>query len=167
MQKIFLLADDDDDDIEMFRDALQETDPDVLCHSANDGREALQLLANGAFGLPHVIILDVNMPRMDGWQCLAELKREEAYRHLPVLMYSTSSIEYDAQKALDGGALCFFTKPMSYVELKEILHVVAANVHGDLRAAMDRYNRQKAKKVFACAPEHDKGTGLQDFSGLT
>jgi CheY-like chemotaxis protein len=148
MNKVFVLVDDDVDDIQLFCDALESVDNTIICHCAPNGAEAIDLL--GRVASPDIIFLDVNMPGMDGWQCLKKIKASEAHHHIPVLMYSTSQREADVNTALDTGALCFFTKPNNFGDLKNILAVIAANLHGDLLSAISHFNNIKSKKVFAC-----------------
>ncbi len=88
------------------------------------------------------------MPGMNGWECLKELKDSEAFKHIPVLIYSTSNHHKEADHALDMGALCFFTKPTYFKELKEILVVLAANVDGSLLEAVSHFNAIHLKKYL-------------------
>ncbi|HZH96411.1 MAG TPA: response regulator [Flavisolibacter sp.] len=153
-EKIFLLADDDADDTQLFCEALEDIDPSIVCYCAADGKKVMEILENKELEKPQVIFLDINMPGMNGWECLAQLKNNEAYRHIPVLIYSTSSHQKEANLALDLGALCFFTKPSDFIELKGILKVLAANMHGNLTEAVSHFNAIKSKKVFACSDEN-------------
>ncbi len=150
MIKRFLLADDDEDDAMLFREALQEIDPAIICYYAVDGREVMDKL-DREFEIPHIIFLDVNMPGMDGWVCLTKLKQDTRYKHIPIIMYSTSSYQRDADKALDLGALCFFTKPNDFKQLKNILEVVAENLKGDLLNAIKKFDGIKFQKSFSCS----------------
>lgn len=154
MEKIFLLADDDADDTELFCDALEAIDPSIICYCATDGKNVLEILQNATFKKPQIIFLDINMPGMNGWECLKQLKDSEASKHIPVLMYSTSIHQKEADYALDMGALCFFTKPTYFHELKEILGVLSANVDGRLLEAISHFNGIHSKKVFACGDEN-------------
>jgi CheY-like chemotaxis protein len=151
MKKIFLLADDDVDDKELFSDVLKAIDPMVVCYYAENGHEVFDVLSTRK--LPDLILLDINMPRMNGWQCLKKLKQSEYYRHIPVLMYSTSSNQNDINTALDLGALCFFSKPNTYSELSSILETIIKNMDVDLLDAIGHFNHIKAKRVFACTTE--------------
>ena len=137
MKKIFLLADDDGDDKQLFREALEAVDPSVVCYCVDNGQEALDLLSNQE--KPHLIFLDINMPGMNGWQCLKAIKDNEAYKHIPIIIYSTSGHQREVDIAIDLGALCFFTKPHNFNELKKILQVIAANVHGNLLEAVSHF----------------------------
>jgi CheY-like chemotaxis protein len=122
--KNFLIVDDDDDDREMFCEALQEVNPDCQCYTAQNGRRAITALEDGEIDKPDLIFLDINMPVMNGWQCLSKLKESETYKAIPVIMYSTSSYPEDVKSAQRLGALCFFSKPSRFTELKNILSLV-------------------------------------------
>lgn len=156
MEKIFLLADDDTDDTELFCEALEQVDPSIICYCAADGKKLLEILDNESLKKPQLIFLDINMPGMNGWECLKRLKDSEAYRQIPVLMYSTSAHQREADRALDMGALCFFTKPTYFNELKEILQVLASNVDGNLLKAFNDFNKSQSKKTFVILPEKEQ-----------
>ena len=155
MQKIFLLADDDADDTQLFCEALEEIDPSLICYCAMDGKMALDILQNKELKDPQAIFLDINMTGMNGWECLKQLKNKEEFKHIPVLIYSTSSHQKEVNIALDMGALCFFTKPTYFMELKEIVKVLAANLDGNLLKAVGHFNAIKSKKVFACSNQNE------------
>jgi CheY-like chemotaxis protein len=126
MNNLFLLIDDDADDSELFREALEETDQSISLHCAENGEEALKLLKEIA--KPCIIFLDINMPRMNGWECLKKLKSNAEYKNIPVIMYSTSSHQREVDIAIDLGALSFFTKPHSYSELKNMVKGVIEKI---------------------------------------
>src|SRR5687767_891638 len=117
----FLLIDDDSDDRVLFREALQEVSPDAICVTESDGRKALSNLFNPSTQRPDVIFVDVNMPKISGWDCLTQIKSQEKTKDIPVFMYSTSSHERDIKKASNGGAACLITKPEDFTELKNCL----------------------------------------------
>jgi len=136
--KKFLIVDDDADDREMFCEALQDALQDCLCYSVPNGRRAMIALDNGEIGIPDLIFLDINMPMMNGWQCLARLKETEEYKNIPVIIYSTSSYPEDLEKSQHGGALCFFTKPSNFQQLKQSLALVVDHVKTEsLESLMD------------------------------
>lgn len=126
--KKFLLTDDDKDDRELFSEALGAIDPNIICHGAEHGREALHLLSNSTFGKPDIIFLDINMPVMNGWELLHTLKKDGNNHDIPVIIYTTSSEERDKQIAEDLGALCFVTKPDDFRRVKNMLEVVVRNL---------------------------------------
>lgn len=156
MEKIFLLADDDADDTGLFCEALGEIDPSIICYCATDGKKVWEILQNETLKKPQVILLDINMPGMNGWECLKQLKDSEAFKHIPVLIYSTTNHHKEADNALDMGALCFFTKPTYFEALKEILVVLAANVDGSLLEAVSQFNATQSKPIFAFRDENKK-----------
>jgi len=109
-KKIFMIIDDDSDDIMFFKEALKEMLPSSVCLEANGGIEALQLLRKSE-KLPNFIFLDMNMPRMDGRQCLKELKKDAKLKSIPVIMYSTSFTEESINELHKLGASSYLNKP--------------------------------------------------------
>jgi CheY-like chemotaxis protein len=134
-QTSFLLVDDDEDDISVFKEVLKDVNPSVGLADAGDGQEALKILKQRN-RLPDVIFLDLNMPRMDGKECLSELKKDPHLKHIPVIMYTTSSQSKDIEETMLKGAICFITKPTSLKELKNILFSITQNVHGNLEKCL-------------------------------
>jgi CheY-like chemotaxis protein len=119
--KTFALADDDSDDTGLFTEALQEINPEITVETASNGQELLDKMKGGDFVFPDIIFLDINMPEMNGWDCLRELKKDSELKEVPVVMYSTSSHIDDKTKAVQLGASYFYTKPDSFQELKKFL----------------------------------------------
>lgn len=134
----FLLADDDRDDREMFSEALASLDPGVVCLGVEDGQQALLLLSSHGDQQPSIIFLDINMPVMDGWDLLRNLKSSKQYTHIPVVVYSTSSRPKDRQVALDLGAMCFVTKPDSFKMVRGMLEVVLSHLRNNTIPEMCR-----------------------------
>lgn len=114
-----LLVDDDVDDRMIFGDVLKELVPDIIYNEAINGEDALARLEEGL--VPDLIFLDLNMPRVDGKQFLAELRQIEHLRHIPVIIYTTSSHESDKKETRALGASYFITKPNSLHELSQLL----------------------------------------------
>jgi len=114
---LFFLADDDADDQELFKEALSEIDKSIRCLTASSGEEALNKLKAGLKQLPDYIFLDLNMPRMSGLECLAEIKKINILQHIPVIIYSTSSAQKDVEETKKLGADYFITKPPNFREL--------------------------------------------------
>ena len=126
-RRTLLLIDDDVDDIFLFEEVLGSIDPTIKFISAENGNRALSLLRKELTELPNIIFLDLNMPGMDGKQCLVELKKDKALQHIPVIIYTTSALRNDAESTIRSGAVCLISKPSSFGALKEILTVIAAN----------------------------------------
>lgn len=117
----WLLIDDDDDDQEIFGLALQRVDKSIRCVFATNGISALENFhADEAF-VPDCIFIDMNMPRMNGIQCLNELKKIPRLRPVPVFIYSTFADPAMVADSKRLGATDFIEKPTSIIELAEIL----------------------------------------------
>ena len=128
-EKLLLLVDDDEDDSFLFREILTEVDPAIKLVTAENGRVALSMLGAENAVLPDIIFLDLNMPKMDGKQCLEELKKDDLLKDIPVFIYTTSSQSKDIEYTLQLGAACFITKPSSSKDLQELLAIIGPNMH--------------------------------------
>jgi CheY-like chemotaxis protein len=116
-----LLADDDEDDCMFFKEALDELSLCVSLKTVKNGVELMDFLVNNLSNLPQVLFLDVNMPRKSGTECLSEIKRSEKLKHLPVIMYSTSS-NIDVMDQFYGyGAQYYIRKPADFSSLKSVI----------------------------------------------
>ena len=117
-----LLADDDIDDCSFFERALGELPLPTQLTTVHDG-EALMHVLNSETGLlPHVIFLDINMPRKNGFECLAELKQSDRLKDLPVIMFSTSNSRDAMSSLFKTGADVYIRKPGNFEQLKELIH---------------------------------------------
>lgn len=136
MDKLFLLADDDRDDAELFGEALTVIDPPVHFQHVPDGRAVFRFLNNDSNRKPDIIFLDLNMPEMSGWQCLAKLKNDIHLREIPVIMYSTSTNPRDREIAGELGAVGFVTKPSDFKLLTKILASLSQSSPENLKSAL-------------------------------
>ena len=127
----FLLVDDDADDAGLFCEALGQIDPVIQCDSVENGREVFNYLS-AHHTKPDVIFLDINMPVMNGWDCLKKLKEDPNHRAIPTIVYSTSTAKRDIETAYMLGALVYITKPEDFTELYNILKIVATNPQDSL-----------------------------------
>lgn len=118
---IILLADDDTDDRIFFKDAIAELINPVNFTAVRDGEELMQLLSNETKKLPHVIFLDLNMPRKNGFECLAEIKKNKRLKNLPVVIFSTSFEQEVVDLLYDNGAHFFIRKPSEFKLFKKII----------------------------------------------
>lgn len=120
-----LLVDDDQDDQLLFQEALAIADVAVRYSSACNGIDALEQLSV-AKQLPDVMVIDVNMPKMNGIDCLRAIKQSDRLHTIPVIMYSTSCSKEYHQDCLNSGAVAFMKKPSDFSELsakiKQILN---------------------------------------------
>jgi CheY-like chemotaxis protein len=118
-----LLIDDDEDDQDIFVTAMAELSDTIVCKVECHARQALKKLTDGELGVD-LIILDLNMPIMDGKQFLVAIKQQEALKQIRVVILSTSSNAEMIREAKALGAENFFTKPNNYQELKSILQSI-------------------------------------------
>lgn len=126
-----LHADDDAEDRNLFLEAVTEIDPRIRLSQVGNGIEALQFLKKAALtdNLPCSIICDMSMPAMDGPELLKELKQHEEFKHIPVIMLSTSSTFFDRDRTQALGARAFFSKPDTWdaflITIKAVLNICA------------------------------------------
>ena len=123
-----LLADDDEDDRLLFREAFNEIKIKTFVNTVNDGVELMSLLNQKNTILPHILFLDLNMPRKSGMECLLEIKNIENLKNVPIAIYSTSASEEDIEETFVSGANVYIKKPSDFGTLKKVLeHVITIN----------------------------------------
>ena len=121
---VLLLADDDKDDCLFFKDALEELPVTADLTTVHDGEQLMELLAKKSLDPPppHVLFLDLNMPRKNGFECLAEIKSDEKLKELPIIIFSTS-FEQDVVNLLyKKGAHYYIRKPAEFSQLKKVIY---------------------------------------------
>jgi chemotaxis family two-component system response regulator Rcp1 len=124
-----LLVEDGQVQTLLIKTALADLPQLDLLHVAKDGIEAVEFLrrevrsANGQ--LPDLILLDINMPKKDGFEVLAELKSDPVLRRVPVVVFTTSDSQEDIDRAYDKGASTFITKPVTLGDLGQVLDRIA------------------------------------------
>lgn len=122
-----LLVDDDPDDQEIFIMIAKTVNENISFITANDGAEALLLLNDQSKIIPHYIFLDVNMPKINGVECLKKIKTMERLKHCKIFMYSTTSEKSIVTETKRLGATDFIIKPALTSELKIILSTIFNN----------------------------------------
>jgi two-component system alkaline phosphatase synthesis response regulator PhoP len=120
--KKVLVVDDEPDVLLLCRVNLEFEGYDVV--EAADGQQAMEKVAEYR---PDVILLDVMMPRMDGWQVLSALKADEAYRDIPVVMLTAKVQDADQIRGWSSGVAEYITKPFSPLSLSQVIRDVLAN----------------------------------------
>ncbi|WP_428657322.1 response regulator [Runella sp.] len=124
----FFLIDDDTDDQEIFLIALEGISETIECKYANDGIRALEKLNVDESFVPDYIFLDMNMPRMNGKECLVEIRKIERLKHVPTYIYSTSVDPRMVAEVKQLGATDVIIKPTSIKALSDILeNLIAEN----------------------------------------
>ncbi len=123
-----LMADDDPDDRLMARDALEEARLANDLRFVEDGEELMDYLRHNGkysdqqnFPRPGLILLDLNMPKKDGREALAEIRSDPNLRQIPVVVLTTSKAEEDIYRTYDLGVNSFITKPVSFEGLVEVM----------------------------------------------
>lgn len=129
-----VLVDNDPDEHELLLEPLKEIDHSVKLSWYSDARNFLLSIRKDAGTLPDVIILDINMPTMDGWECLSILKDSPRTHLIPVVMYSTSGSQTEITKSLKQGAHGYCRKSVrdqdtSYF-LKTLFNFISEGVKG-------------------------------------
>jgi CheY-like chemotaxis protein len=125
-----LLADDDEDDRLFFKDAFGEIRLKTIVETVNDGVQLMDYLANASNRLPHILFLDLNMPRLTGMDCLREIKSIDRLKDIPVAIYSTSASDHDIEETFVMGANIYIKKPGDFKILKKVLEeVITINWH--------------------------------------
>ena len=109
-----LLVDDSEADLYLLEAALEQHGEPLEIALAHDGEEALTVLRDAARGgrLPDLLVLDLNMPRMGGFDVLSAVRADPALRALRVIVFTTSTARGDELRAYELGATAFMTKPM-------------------------------------------------------
>jgi CheY-like chemotaxis protein len=117
-----LYADDDVDDCNFFSEALKSLPMNTSVTTVKDGEELMDYLSENALHLPHVLFLDINMPRKNGFECLTEIKQSEKLKDLPVVMFSTSSSKEKINILFKSGASVYVHKPDNFVQLIQVIN---------------------------------------------
>lgn len=118
---LILLADDDEVDRLLFTEALLELKIKTIVETVNNGEELMKWLNEKQEHLPHLLFLDLNMPRKNGLQCLKEIRSMEKLKNISVAIYSTSQNEKDMEETFLNGANVYITKPSDFNILKQVL----------------------------------------------
>ena len=126
---VILMADDDEEDRELTRDALESSHLANEMRFAVDGQDLMDYLkregkyasAPAEAPRPGIILLDLNMPKKDGREALAEMKADPSLRSIPVVGLTTSKDEEDVFRSYDLGVSSFITKPVTFAGLVEVM----------------------------------------------
>jgi len=133
-QNSILIVDDDREDHFILQEYFSDVNLSHCLQFSPNGKAALELLDGlPNDDLPEVIVLDLNMPLLNGTQTLLQLKRSPRYKAIPVVIYSTSENESDKRKCLSYGAADFLIKPSSYEAGMKIVDYLISIVRLDSR----------------------------------
>jgi CheY-like chemotaxis protein len=123
-----LLVEDNPGDVRLTREALKEAKVSNTLHVVEDGVAALDFLyRRGAYGKvarPDLILLDLNLPRKNGPEVLAEIKQDAQLKTIPVVILTTSQAEEDVLRAYKLHANCYITKPVDFIRFLRIVRTI-------------------------------------------
>jgi len=123
-----LLVEDNAGDVRLTREAFREANMSIQFHVASDGVEAMQFLRReGAFNnvpRPDLILLDLNLPRMDGREVLALVKADEHLKSIPTVILTTSEAEVDIAKSYQLQANCYLSKPVQLEAFESLVRSI-------------------------------------------
>jgi CheY-like chemotaxis protein len=136
-----LLADDDEADRLLFKDAFSELTIKTIVHTVNNGVQLMEWLNRKNIRLPHLLFLDLNMSPKNGLQCLKEIRNNEKLKDISIAIYSTSDNEKDIEETFHNGANIYISKPIDYNILKQILEkaVITTNQYQDQSMKRDNF----------------------------
>jgi CheY-like chemotaxis protein len=124
-----LIADDDFEDFLLIKNTFEANQLNVHLSHVEDGQYLIDILkAQGKYNkfgeLPNLILLDLNMPRKNGFDVLKEIKENEQLKKIPIIIFTTSKTARDIDKAYELGANCYISKPQTVEEWTEIIQVL-------------------------------------------
>jgi chemotaxis family two-component system response regulator Rcp1 len=118
-----LLIEDNDDDIYLMKTAFKQAGIENT-HFIKDGTCALQFLRKDYSNLPKIILLDLNMPKMNGFEILKEIKTDENLKSIPVIVLTSSLDREDINKAYGLYANCYLSKPIGMNQLMNLVNLI-------------------------------------------
>ncbi len=135
-ENVILVVDDDEDDCWFARKSLEEDGWTGVLRFVHDGVQLLEYLqccglSSDAVPCPDLILLDLNMPRMDGRQVLREIRGDPHFRALPIIVLTTSSEKEDVELCAQLGVISFITKPTGYAGWVKIMGDIRASLRDD------------------------------------
>lgn len=136
-----LLADDDKDDCMFFKEALEEIQLKTTLTTVHNGEQLMHLLNLDSSEIFHILFLDLNMPRKNGFACLTEIKSSKNLKKLPVIIFSTSYDKEKAELLYKNGAQHYICNPSDFSTLKKEIHQAITN-------AATGNNLQPPKEIF-------------------
>ncbi len=123
-----LLVEDNEGDVRLVKEAFNESKIDKVFSVAKDGEEALNYLyRRGKYAesvRPDIILLDINLPKKNGFEVLESIKKDDDLKRIPVIMLSSSSSEDHISKSYDLSANCYVTKPVDFDEYTQTVKTI-------------------------------------------
>jgi two-component system, chemotaxis family, response regulator Rcp1 len=123
-----LLVEDSPGDVRLTREVFREANPAVTLHVVSDGIEAMAFLrregANAGAPRPDLILLDLNLPRMDGREVLAQIKADDQLKSIPTIILTTSDAHADVTTSYQLQANCYLSKPVQLDQFESLVHSI-------------------------------------------
>lgn len=123
-----LLVEDNPNDVFLLRKAFEKSGVNFYFNIATDGKEALDYLNKKEkyeqAKTPGIIILDLNLPKKNGFEVLKEIKNDKQLKKIPVIIFTTSASEEDIARSYELSANCYIVKPSSYKELLKVVELI-------------------------------------------
>jgi two-component system, chemotaxis family, response regulator Rcp1 len=120
-----LLVEDSPGDVRLTQEAFRKVNSSVRLHVATDGIEAMSFLqrqgTNAASPRPHLVLMDLNMPRMDGREVLAHIKSDDGLKTIPIVILTTSDTIEDIEKTYQLRANCYLCKPVELEDFEDLV----------------------------------------------
>jgi chemotaxis family two-component system response regulator Rcp1 len=120
-----LLVEDSPGDVRLTQEAFRSANPSIHLHVASDGAEAMVFLrhqgAHSGAPRPDLILLDLNLPKMDGREVLAHIKKDESLKTIPTIILTTSDAEVDIAKSYQLQANCYLNKPVQLDQFENLV----------------------------------------------
>jgi DNA-binding response OmpR family regulator len=151
------IAEDDQDDLVIFIDALKEIEPDVIIHSFNNGNTLMNELNSSQLNIPDLIFLDINMPYLTGIECLKRLRDNISFLKVPIIMLTTSGTREDIMESFYSGATRYITKPAEFMGLINVFEQLFSLYHSKRLNKTDLLN-------FTIKPLVHKGESTYSLS---
>jgi len=122
LPKHILLAEDDQDDRYFFKLALETLPVPTRLTTVNDGEALIDWLFASADALPDFLFLDINMPKMNGIECLGVIRADDRFKHLPVIIFSSAYAPQVIKQLYSNGAQYYVRKPTDIDEYKNVIY---------------------------------------------
>jgi two-component system, chemotaxis family, response regulator Rcp1 len=125
MHRVVLLVEDSPGDVRLTQEAFREADPSIELHVASDGVEAMAFLRREGIHVsakrPDFILLDLNLPKMDGREVLGQIKEDEDLKTIPTVILTTSDAQADILTSYNLRANCYLSKPVELEEFESLV----------------------------------------------
>ncbi|MEM6263475.1 MAG: response regulator [Bacteroidota bacterium] len=125
IEPTILLVEDTPTDVLLTKEAFKDSTLTPSIHVASDGEEALQFIRQeGKYAdapEPHLILLDLNMPRKNGFEFLEEIKKDPKFSHIPIVILTTSDSQKDIMECYRGGASSYISKPLDFKDYEQAI----------------------------------------------